>query len=119
MDQDDTYRKLVRIPLNEMEALLDIKNFTPMGAPVFSWNDSTYEVGTYWKRELDLHRWRVQQLDSNGWTFEDFFKEVEKRNIQNLVNDFNARNSVPPGLLARIQEFFPNARLEPAKLELE
>lgn len=42
-----------------------------------------------------------------------------KKNIQTLVNDFNAKNAVPDDLMARIKEFFPNARLEPAKLELE
>ena len=118
MDEDATYRKLTRIPLDQMEALLDISNFKALGAPTRTWGEYTYEAGLYWKRDLELHRWRVKTMEQNGWTFEEFFVEIEKRNIQNLVNDYNEKNSVPPDLLARIKEFYPNARLVPAKLEL-
>lgn len=118
MEQDATYRKLTRIPLDEMEALLDINNFKSLGPPCRAWGEYTYEIGAYWKRDLEIHRWRVSTMEQNGWTFEEFFLEIEKKNIQKLVNDYNARNAVPEDLLARIKEFFPNARLEPAKLEL-
>lgn len=119
MDQDATYRKLTRIPLKEMEELIDIKNFREFGPPVHQWNEHSYDIGTYWKRDLEIHRWRVQKLTENGWTFEEFFVEVEKKNIQTLVNDFNAKNTVPADLLTRVRMFFPNATIVPAKLELE
>lgn len=119
MDEDATYRKLTRIPLDEMEALLDISNFRSLSTPIRAWGEHTYEAGIYWKRDLEIHRWRVKTMKQNGWTFDEFFLEIEKRNIQRVVDDYNMKNSVPGDLMARIKEFYPNAKLVPAKLELE
>lgn len=119
MSESDTFNKLRRIPVEEMESLIDINNFKTLHPPIQQWGDIVYDIGKHWNRELELHRWRMQLLEENGWTFDEFFKEIEKSNIRKLVAQFNESLLVPPGLMERIKIFFPDAKLLPARLELE
>ncbi|HEY6435460.1 MAG TPA: hypothetical protein VIY47_02640 [Ignavibacteriaceae bacterium] len=119
MDESKTFDKLRRIPLEDMNKIVDINNFRAKVAPSVVWGDFSFDSSSYFKRELELHKWRLSLLADNGWTFEDFMVENEKNAIKLMISDYNAKNSIPNDLLDRIRMVFPNAKFSSAKLEIE
>lgn len=118
-DQDKTYNTIRRIPLDEMEKKIDIRNFNSFLPPVIAIGDFIADTATYYRRDFEIERWRKKLLNDNGWTLEDLSIALEKRAITNLISDYNSKNKIPPELLNRVKEFFPNARFSQARLDLE
>lgn len=119
MDEHKTFDKLRRTPLSEMAKIIDIHNFKSLLPPSIAWGDYTFDSTMYFKRELELHKWRLGLLTEHGWTFEDYMLEGEKNAIRQLITDYNSKNTIPGDLLERIKSVFPDAKFTPARLEAE
>lgn len=119
MDQSKTFDRLRRLPIEEMSELIDVKNFQLKVSPQVTWGDYTFDSSIYFRKELELHKWRLDLLAEHGWTFEDFMLASEKVAIRRLIDDYNERHSEPSELIDRIRMAFPNAKFYPARLEEE
>jgi len=115
----DTYKTLRRIPLEEMEALVEVKNFKPTVPPVYRLGGAGHDASEYYRRDLDIQTWRNKLLEKNGWTFEDFVVELERRAIVLQVAEFNRENQIPYEIMDRARQYFPNVKFVHAKVELE
>ncbi len=113
MDENDTYRVLRRTPF---ENLLDLLDNLPKTPPLYMLGDTAFNSK---KHELVRHYEKLQCLERNGWSFEEFVLESEKRNIMSAIDQYNKDNSFPMELVERAKEFFPNAKFIQAKIELE
>jgi hypothetical protein len=112
-DVDKTYNVLKRIPWEEMDEHL--RNL-PRHTAVYNFSGNVFESR---KNELVRHYERIKLLEENGWSFETFVLEAERRNIIEAINEYNKENAFPLELVERAKEFFPNARFTQAKIELE
>lgn len=119
MDETDTFRRLKRIPHSEMAEKVDIKNFKSPVAPAYKLGQLVVESSQFYNRELAIHFWRIRTFEENGWTFEDFMLESERKAIQDQIDEFNKENQIPNELIERARTFFPNAKFVHAKVELE
>jgi len=119
MDQVDTFNRLKRIPFSEMAEKIDIRNFAAPIAPVYKLGQLTVESSQYYNRELTIHYWRIKTFEDNGWTFEDFMLESEKKAIKEQIAEFNTENQIPQALIDRAKVFFPNVKFVHASVELE
>ncbi len=118
--ENDTYKVLKRIPLDEMESLVDINNFKSNVPPVYRLGTgSAYDSSTWYRRDLEIEAWRNKILEKNGWTFEDFVIELEKRAIVLQVAEFNKENQIPYEIMDRARQYFPNVKFVHAKVEIE
>jgi hypothetical protein len=115
----DTYRTLRRIPLDEMEALVEINNFKSSVPPVYRLGGGSHDSSTYYRRDLEIQNWRNKLLEKNGWTFDEFVIELEKRAILVQVAEFNRENHIPYEIMDRAKQYFPNVKFVHAKVELE
>ena len=117
--ENDTYKVLKRIPLDEMESLVDINNFRATVPPVYSLGGGAHDSSTFYRRDLEIQVWRDKILKKNGWTFEDFVIELERRAIVLQVAEFNKENQIPYQIMDRARQYFPNVKFVHAKVELE
>jgi len=117
--ENDTYKVLKRIPLNEMEDLVDINNFKSAVPPVYRLGGSAHDSSTYYRRDLEIQIWRNKTLEKHGWTFDEFVTELEKRAILVQVAEFNRDNQIPYEIMDRAKQYFPNVKFVHARVELE
>lgn len=119
MDEKDTFRKLKQIPYIDMAEKIDIKNFKSPVAPIYKLGSKSFESTQFYNRELSIHYWRMKTFEENGWTFEEFMIEGEKKAIIDQVEEFNKEYQIPVDLIERARTFFPNAKFVHAHVELE
>lgn len=119
MDETDTFRRLKRIPHSEMADKVDIRNFKAYVAPVYKLGQVSVESSQFYNRELNVHYWRMKTFEENGWTFEEFMLESEKKAILDQVAEFNKENRLPQEFIDRARTFFPNIKFVHAHVELE
>lgn len=113
MTPDDTFRVLKR---TRFEDLLKILESLPKVPPLYNLAGNIFESK---KHELVKHYEMIKCLEKNGWTFEEFVLETEKRNILEAIEQYNKDCSFPLELVERAKEFFPNARFTQARIDLE
>lgn len=113
MDENDTFRILRRKPYDEVVQLLES---LPKSSPVFHLGTAVFESK---KHELVRFYEKIRCLEKNGWSFEEFVLESEKRQILSAIDEYNKNNTFPLELVERAKEFFPNARFIQASIELE
>jgi hypothetical protein len=113
MDENDTYRVLRRTPFEDLQQFLDAEPRIPA---LYTFSGTIFETR---KHELVRHYERIKCLEKQGWTFEEYVLESEKRNIVAAIDAFNKDNSFPLELVDRAKEFFPNAKFTQARIELE
>lgn len=118
-DENDTYKVLRRIPLEEIEALVDINNFKSTVPPVYRLGTGAHDSSSWYRRDLEIQAWRNKILEKNGWSFEDFVVALERRAIVLQVAEFNKENQIPYEIMDRAREYFPNVKFTHAKVELE
>lgn len=119
MDETDTFKRLRRIPHDEMAKKIDIKNFKAPVSSAYKLGQLVVESSQFYNRELTIHFWRIKTFEENGWTFEDFMLESEKKAILEQVAEFNKENQIPQELIDRARTFFPNVKFVHAHVELE
>jgi len=115
MDEEQTFNKLRRIPLEDMLVLLSNANLPP---PLFTLGSRIYERSDFYN-EMNFELEKIKMLKDNGWGIDDFYIELEKRSILKIVKEYNNSLIFPQELLDRITRSFPNAKFIPAKIELE
>jgi hypothetical protein len=119
MDSEKTFNVLKRISLDEMEDLIDIRNFTPTVSPCMKIGEMAFDTSLYYRRDLEIQQWREKLLGQNGWDFEGFVKETERKALLAIISRFNASVEIPQNLIDRARQYFPNAKFIHAKVELE
>lgn len=119
--EDDTYRKLVRIPFEEMyERVRNIMDNDPTKiSPVLKLGNVVIERKKYYHPLVVRHYAYIKELEKGNWTVEDFSIECEKKAIIDMVEEYNQSIDFPAEIIYRAKEFFPNIKFTPAKLELE
>jgi hypothetical protein len=119
MNDVDTFNKLKRVPHSEMAEKISINNFKSPVAPEYKLGNTIVQSSQFYNRELSIHYWRIQTFEDNGWTFEDFMLESEKKAIRDQIEEFNKENQIPQELIDRAKTFFPNVKFIHASVELE
>ena len=119
MSEVDTFNRLRRIPHAEMAEKIDIKNFTTPVSPAYRLGQLVVESSQFYNRELSIHYWRIKTFEDNGWTFDEFMLESEKKAIKDQIAEFNKENQIPQELIDRAKTFFPNVKFVHASVELE
>lgn len=115
MNEDDTYLKLKRIIFEEMCNVVD-EDVKSQFAPLYNLNGTLIDSR---KHEITRFHELTKLLVNNGWTIEEFALESEKRVILDAIKAYNVNTSFPNELVLRAQEYFPNAKFYPARIELE
>lgn len=121
MNEDDTYRRLVRIPFDEMyERVKDIMDHDPTKiSPVYKLGNVVVERTKFYHPLVVRHYAYIKELEKGNWTIEEFSIECEKKAIIDQVKEYNSSVEFPAEIIERAKEFFPNLKFTPAKLELE
>lgn len=119
MNETDTFKRLKRISLSEMAQKIDIKNFETPVAPTYNLGKLVVESSQYYNRELSIHHWRIKLLEENGWTFEEFMLEQERKAVIEQIDEINKQMTIPSEIIDRAKVFFPNIRVIQARIEWE
>lgn len=114
-DQQKTFDKLRRIPFAEM---LDKLTNMKMPPPLIQVGGKILERHSFYKDTSKFFD-QLRLLAENGWDFEEFALELEKKTIRDLVDECNNSISFPQEMLDRAKVFFPNVCFTPAKITLE
>lgn len=119
--EDDTYRRLVRIPFEEMYSKVqNIMDNDPTNiSPVYMLGSVMIDRSTYYHPLIVRHYAYIKTLEQGNWTIEDFSMECEKQAIIQQVREYNKNIAFPEEIVERARQFFPNVKFTPAKLELE
>lgn len=120
MDEEDTFRKLKRIPFADMhQQVLDSYNSPPSISPVYKLGSSVVERSKFYHPMMNRHFDFIRILEEGNWTVDDFAFECEKKAIIEQVEEYNQSIEFPQDVIDRAKQFFPNLKFTPAKLELE
>lgn len=115
MSQQKTFDKLRQLPVDEMLEKLEGVRKPP---PVI-WTGAVGQPRNNYYADIQYHLERVKLLEDHGWKYEDFFLELEKRSILELIKEFNDNTQFPQELIDRAKRFYPNAKFTQASIELE
>lgn len=114
MSEDDTFKVLKRLPHSEM---MDKLVAIPRLSPVVSLGNTGVQTKDLYP-DILRHYEIIKTLEHNGWTFEDFCIETERKAIVNAVSMYNQQLEFPQELVDRAKKLFPNVRFTEAKIEL-
>lgn len=115
MSEEQTFNKLRRCPLEEVEKAVEA---VPTIAPTFTFFDSTH-LRSEFLPNISLYLDRVEAIEKCGWTVTDFYVELERRAIISAVAAFNNDMKFPPELIDRARKTFPNIKITQASITLE
>lgn len=116
MSEEQTFKMLKRIPVNDMIILYEEAQHTM--SPLLATSQMTFETYAFRLRALEVHIMRDKLLKENGWTVEEFFAAVEKQAIIEEVEKLNAAIQFPQEIIDRAKAIFPNMVFTQAKIEL-
>lgn len=121
MNEDDTFRVLVRVPFDEMYKRVEeaFKDGNKIISPVYKLGPLVVERKTYYNPMVVRHYTLLNVLEAGHWTFDDFVIECEKKAIVEQVREYNENIAFPNEIIDHARQFFPNLKFTPAKLELE
>jgi hypothetical protein len=114
-EEQKTFNKLRRPPLQEMVEILQNIKLPP---PMFSLGGSVCERKDYFS-EVNFYLERIKLLKDNGWDPEEFYLELEKRSIFEIVREYNQSVEFPTEILERVKRIFPDAVFTKAEIKLE
>lgn len=121
MTEEDTFRKLVRIPFDEMyERVINLLDNNTTGiSPVYKLGSVMVDRNAFYHPLVVRHYAYIKELESGNWTIDEFTIECEKYAIKQQVQIYNESIEFPVELIDRARQFYPNIKFTPAKLELE
>jgi hypothetical protein len=114
-DPEDTFDKLRRIPLDEMEELFS--NVT-RSISQYQWGNNVYDGRDFYP-DIVLATERSVLLEINGWTMQEFYLELEKNAIRHAVNEYNKSVALPADIVDRARRVFPHATFTSPQITLE
>jgi hypothetical protein len=116
MSEKKTFDKLRRLPVQEVKDRISRgKNGIP---PVFKLGSSVVQRKDFFD---DIHFYieTINILEECGWNPQDFYLEMEKEILIDLINEYNASIDFPQEIIDRATRVFPNAIFKPARIEFQ
>lgn len=114
-DPEDTFNKIRRIPLDEMEELFsNVKR----GISLYQWGNNVYDGRDFYP-DIVMATERSVLLETNGWTMQEFYLELEKNAIRYAVSEYTKSVKLPVDIVERAKRVFPNATFTEASIKLE
>lgn len=116
MNEETTFNRLRRIPLDEMLTLFESVKRPP---PIFTLGGNAPYERSHFYPEIVFYLERMNLLKENGWDPDEFYLELEKKSITKMVEEYNSNIAFPKEFIDRAKTIFPNIKFTPARLELE
>lgn len=111
-----TFDKLRQTPIDDMVKIVESIKRPP---PIFTLGGHAPFERTHFYPEVVFYLERMACLKEHGWEPDDFYMELEKRSIIQMVEEYNNNLAFPQDFIDRVKKIFPNVKFTPAKLELE
>lgn len=115
MDEEKTFNRLRRNSLDEMIKLISEVKKPP---PVFNFGNTVFERADFYP-EVAFYFENIALLNKHGWSVEDFYTEIERKAVLDMVREYNDSIGFPEQIIERAKRLFPNAKFTQAKIELE
>jgi hypothetical protein len=116
MDDSDTFKRLKRIPLQDMIQLYEAAQHSL--SPLYTVAQTTFETYARRLRSLEVHRMRNKILEDGGWTVDELFAAIEKEAIIDEVAKLNASIELPKDIIDRAKAIFPDMVFHQARIEI-
>lgn len=86
--------------------------------PIFSLGGTICERKDHFS-EVSFYLERIKILKDNGWEPDEFYLELEKKTILDIVQQYNDHIEFPGEILDRVKRIFPNAVFTKAEIRLD
>ena len=113
MSEDDTFKVLKRIPHSDM---MDKIVAIPRLSPVVSLGGMGIQTKDLYP-DILRHYEIIKTLEENGWTFDDFCVEAERKAIVRAVDLYNQQLEFPHELIDRAKKLLPDVKFTPVPFD--